>query len=96
MKYVLWTGGWDSTFRVADAVINKKADVQPYYVLDEDRGSWEMELETMNKLTSMLNDLNNKGESGRVLDFKTVNKKDIIPNEDITTSYKNLASQAHL
>ncbi len=30
---VLWTGGWDSTFRVLDLVLHQKATVQPHYLL---------------------------------------------------------------
>ncbi len=44
MKNVLWTGGWDSTFRVLELVIMKKEMVQPHYILDEDRASTQKEL----------------------------------------------------
>ncbi|HEU4653104.1 MAG TPA: hypothetical protein VFS47_03910 [Steroidobacteraceae bacterium] len=31
---LLWTGGWDSTFRLLQAVLVQKQAVQPYYLID--------------------------------------------------------------
>src|SRR5690606_13578695 len=32
---LLWTGGWDSTFRLLSLVVQQHRCVQPYYVLDD-------------------------------------------------------------
>ncbi len=51
---VLWTGGWDSTFRVMDLIANHDCTVQPHYVADNvARKSWQVELATMEKIRAM-------------------------------------------
>ena len=46
---VLWTGGWDSTFRVCQLVLNEQRPVQPIYMLDN--RSWRFfELETIDRI----------------------------------------------
>lgn len=37
VTHLLWTGGWDSTFRLLSLVVLEKRIVQPYYVLDDPR-----------------------------------------------------------
>src|SRR5699024_7696604 len=78
---VLWTGGWDSTFRILDLILNKKVCVQPYYILDEGRKSTKMELNTMDNIRTKL---------------KNIKINDIPKNEEITQAYKVLSSQSHL
>jgi hypothetical protein len=41
---VLWTGGWDSTFRVLQLSVERRRPVQPHYLLDADRLSLRNEL----------------------------------------------------
>ncbi len=47
---LLWTGGWDSTFRLLELLLVKGKVVQPYYIIDADRNSTGMELRTMEEL----------------------------------------------
>ncbi len=47
---LLWTGGWDSTFRLLQLLIVQKQKVQPYYIIDSDRLSTRMELWTMKEV----------------------------------------------
>ena len=47
---VLWTSGWDSTFRVADLVLTHGRVVRPHYLIDPSRLSTEVELETIAEL----------------------------------------------
>jgi len=44
---LLWTGGWDSTFRLLYLVFVEKRRVQPYYIVDTERRSTLNELKTM-------------------------------------------------
>jgi hypothetical protein len=44
--HLLWTSGWDSTFRLLDLVLNHRRDVQPHYLIDR-RPSLRMELVRM-------------------------------------------------
>lgn len=51
---LLWTSGWDSTFRLLDLVLGKRCPVQPYYVFDRDRGSSPIEIETQDAIRAAL------------------------------------------
>lgn len=53
MISVLWTGGWDSSYRVIEL---SKMDViiQPVYILDDERISKEYELKSIHTITDML------------------------------------------
>lgn len=51
---VLWTGGWDSTFRVADLTLNHGRTVQPIYIRDHERRSTKIELATTIRLRDAL------------------------------------------
>src|SRR5687768_11144866 len=52
--HLLWTGGWDSTFRLLDLTINQKRAVQPHYIVNFSRPSMALELCTQAKLRKML------------------------------------------
>jgi hypothetical protein len=45
--HLLWTSGWDSTFRLLQLLHDTSAVIQPWYVLDESRGSTGTELRAM-------------------------------------------------
>jgi hypothetical protein len=54
MYHVLWTGGWDSTFRVLQLVIINKIPVQSYYIVDPFRWSLVQELKAMSRVKEIL------------------------------------------
>ncbi|NLI54044.1 MAG: hypothetical protein GX417_06915 [Clostridiales bacterium] len=95
MKNVLWTGGWDSTFRVLELAIIKKEVVQPHYILDNERASTPQELQAMEQIKELMirkfpytKDL--------ILDHRFMNKNDIPPNETISQDFDKLLSMSHL
>ena len=47
---VLWTGGFDSTFRVLDLVLTHGRVVQPWYVVDPERHTTGRELRAMEEI----------------------------------------------
>lgn len=47
---VLWTGGWDSTFRLLQLLIVLEKRVQPWYVIDPGRESLAYELRAMQNI----------------------------------------------
>jgi hypothetical protein len=47
---VLWTGGWDSTFRVLDLVLTHGRAVRPWYVTDPERRTTGRELRAMTEI----------------------------------------------
>lgn len=48
--HLLWTGGWDSTFRLLQLLVETDASIQPIYVVDEKRASTPREIDTMRTL----------------------------------------------
>jgi hypothetical protein len=95
MVNLLWTGGWDSTYRLLDLVLVKKKIVQPYYILDEDRPSTDIEIKTMKKIKEMIFEMDITADK-RILNTITVLKKDIESDKEITKAYERLLTKAHL
>lgn len=57
---LLWTGGWDSTYRLLYLLLVKGKPVQPYYLVDVNRKSTFMEFRTMGEIKKRLFDLDSK------------------------------------
>ncbi len=51
---IFWTGGFDSTYRVAEILASGLGVVRPIYLIDPDRKSFPLELYTISRLRSML------------------------------------------
>lgn len=51
---LLWTSGWDSTFRLLSALLLEEATIRPHYVIDKGRASTAAELKAMAKITAAL------------------------------------------
>lgn len=48
--HLLWTGGWDSTFRLLQLLLLHRVAVVPHYLEDPTRASTQIELETMARI----------------------------------------------
>lgn len=53
-RHLLWTGGWDSTYRLLEITLIHNAPVQPHYLLDPRRPSSSKELETIELIRQLL------------------------------------------
>jgi len=75
---ILWTGGWDSTFRV------------PYYLLDKVRQSRKVEMDTIELLTDKI--LNQKTTLCEINDLIIINvqSRDLPADHRISLAYKAL------
>ena len=51
---ILWTGGWDSTYRLLVVLLDLGAPVQPWYLLDAKRASAQMETQAMDRMRAWL------------------------------------------
>lgn len=57
LQHLLWTGGWDSTFRLLMLLLVEKRPVQPHYVFNESkRRSMAGERRAMQRIREMLDD----------------------------------------
>jgi len=53
---LLWTGGWDSTFRLLQLLLRDRVRVIPYYLEDHTRPSTDTELATMARIAARLHE----------------------------------------
>lgn len=95
MNRVLWTGGWDSTFRILDLVVIKGLPVQPYYVLDDGRASQKREVRTMGRIKGMIYD-KFPATKGLIMDTVFFEKAQIAPNADITEKWQRLKNESFM
>lgn len=51
---VFWTGGRDSTFRVLDLIFQHGCRVQPIYVIDRTRKSFQLEIDAMDRIRDQI------------------------------------------
>ncbi|MCA0932388.1 hypothetical protein LCM02_07985 [Lutimonas saemankumensis] len=83
---ILWTGGWDSTYRVL-SLIDKKVTIQPYYLKDN-RKSEGLELKAIETITEQIR--NHPRTKCNLLKLVTIYVSDIAKDKEITNSYVNI------
>ncbi len=92
---LLWTGGWDSTFRLLDLVLVRDVPVQPFYVLDTARRSSLVELETMQRIRRSIGAIS-PSKALLVSPSTIVSIHDIAPNAEVTARYRRLKARSFL
>jgi len=86
---LLWTGGWDSTYRLLDLLLVRGKPVRPYYIIDSDRRSTGLEIRAMRRIKRML--IETHPETKRLLlPTRFEELHDIKPNKNITESFQEL------
>ncbi|WP_298550690.1 7-cyano-7-deazaguanine synthase [uncultured Algibacter sp.] len=94
IKHVLWTGGWDSTFRIIQ-LYRLNATIQPLYVVNDERVSTKRELEAIEKITKGIQTqfIQSKGE---ILPLQIIKKQNIPSNILIKKIHKHLRRKVKL
>ena len=90
---VLWTGGWDSTFRLVELSF-EDVDVYPVYVVDPARKSNGLEQAQMKRIIAAL-----EGKpltKARFHDVETIPLDTIPQDEEITEAFKTIHAKTHL
>ena len=90
---ILWTGGLDSTFRVAE-LSRLDVIVQPYYIIDPDRPSSGKEMEAIHNITDTI-----RKDPATVCELKDlilVERDQITPDAAITAAYQVLREKYSL
>jgi 7-cyano-7-deazaguanine synthase len=85
---LLWTGGWDSTFRLAQ-LSTKDIIIQPHYLIDDTRKSLKYELNAIHSITEDIRNL--ASTKCTIRDLILTNISDIEADKNVTQSYKNIA-----
>ena len=91
---LLWTGGWDSTFRLLQLVITLKKKVQPFYILDPGRKSMQHELHAIQKIKKQL--IRDHPEfTGSILPTIYIERYFIPMDQEISDAFIQLQNYAH-
>ncbi len=92
---VLWTGGWDSTFRVLYATLVDGRRVEPHYIIDTGRPSSLHELRAISRIRDSLR-MYNKEAYERVSDLQITPQNEIPKDAEITNCWKRLKQRIDL
>ncbi len=92
---LLWTGGWDSTYRLLHLLLLEKKMVQPYYIVDHERKSTENEFDAMEVIKK---DLLKKFPQTKNLLRATITgyRNQIKANPEITRKWQQLSCEVKL
>ncbi len=94
-SHLLWTGGWDSTFRLLQCLLVLEKPVQPHYLIDARRPSTGLEILTMNRIRQRLY---RQHPQTRHLLLPTLYKEvvEIPPDETITAAFNRVLKRQYL
>jgi 7-cyano-7-deazaguanine synthase in queuosine biosynthesis len=91
VNLLLWTSGWDSTFRLLQIILMEKKSVQPIYIVDKNRKSLKNELEAIQKIQDKIKD-----EFPEAIDLIQpiwfVEKENLTENDEIGFAFQQLSS----
>jgi hypothetical protein len=90
---LLWTAGYDSTFRLLSLLAAGRT-VRPLYVVDHDRPSFPHELRRMAELRRLIEAW--PGSAGRLLPLDVRLRADFPVAPDIRAAFEAVAAEAHV
>ena len=92
---LLWTGGWDSSFRLLQLMHETQAFVQPIYVLDDTRGSIADEVRAMRRIRTELI-ARSPAFAERLLPTRHVSLEQIPPDGEVSDQFQRLAGHVRV
>jgi 7-cyano-7-deazaguanine synthase in queuosine biosynthesis len=92
---ILWTGGWDSTFRVLYAALVDGKRVEPHYIIDTGRPSSLHELRAISRVRDLLR-ISNKPAYDRISNLQITSGNEIPEDMEISNSWKRLRCRMDL
>lgn len=92
---VLWTGGWDSTYRVISAALIDHKTVVPHYIVDLGRGSSLRELQAISDVRTALANIHPEA-AARIKPLRITPVTEIVEDTELSAAYHRLTQQAHL
>jgi hypothetical protein len=92
---ILWTGGWDSTFHLVRCLIAGSSEIEPIYLIDENRPSTAMELLTMKRIKQKIRaDIPARASS--LLPVRFVAVSDLPANERIANAFAGIRKRKRI
>ncbi|WP_438766296.1 hypothetical protein [Kushneria sp. TE3] len=92
---VLWTGGWDSTYRVLSSAMVDHKTVVPHYIVDLGRASSLRELQAISEVRAALADIDSEA-AARIEPLRITPVSEIAKVPELSAAYHRLTQQAHL
>lgn len=93
--HLLWTGGWDSTFRLLDLVLTERRPVKPCYLIDLRRRSTLHELRAMARIRAGIARLS--PEAGQRIGTTTIVSAGELPRDpDLVARFHALLARSYL
>lgn len=92
----LWTGGWDSTFRILEAAIVEKRVVQPVYVINRARPSTDVEIQTMDDIRQAVGEQYGPETADLIKPTQFFQHRDIPEHAGVRVAYDAIVAQRHL
>jgi hypothetical protein len=89
---LLWSGGWDSSFRLLQLLVVQERHVQPYYLFDTRRKSLANELDAMYKIRKGI-ESTFPAAAGRLSNTFFANKDEFDASEEVRAYYKQFSDQ---
>lgn len=89
---LLWTGGWDSTFRLAWLVLVERRAAQPVYIIELERRSSLNELGAMAKISEKIREREG-GMSGLLAPMQVFLISEIEPHPEVTERFRALSAR---
>ena len=92
---LLWTAGWDSTFRLLETLLVRRKPVWPYYLKDPGRPSTEFELRAMKQIAAAIGE-KFPHAAGLLHETAVSSVADLKPDAEITGRFERLRARSHL
>lgn len=92
---ILWTGGWDSTFRVLYSTVVDGTRVEPHYIIDTTRPSSLRELQAIAQVKDALKTSHPRAYH-RIGPLQITVITEIPEDSDISQAWKRLRQRSHL
>jgi hypothetical protein len=92
---VLWTGGWDSSFRVLYLALVARKRIEPHYIIDANRLSSLCELHAIAEIKAILG-TSHPEAAGRIGSLQIASRHEIPEDLVISKSWEGLRQQAPL
>jgi 7-cyano-7-deazaguanine synthase in queuosine biosynthesis len=89
---LLWTGGWDSTFRLLQLLLVRQRAVQPYYLIDAERASTGAELKAMKTIKTRLFQEHPQAQ-GLLQPVAYVEISDMEPDRETAAAFRAVAAR---
>ncbi len=92
---LLWTGGWDSTFRLLQLLLVHRVPVVPWYLEDPTRASTRIELQTMSRIAAHLRDA--FVHTGALLQpIRIATVTDVVEDADIAAALREVRRRSYI